>query len=113
MLRFENTKVAISWIMENSVFQFSAFEFRWMKILKLKIDSTDQSTEIKKAIGITLMDLIPHKSRQRKTLILADYYYYKGSLTTPPCCENVSWFILKPRVPITDYEVFMKSRGGP
>ncbi|XP_027055172.1 carbonic anhydrase-related protein 10-like [Pocillopora damicornis] len=70
-----------------------------------KIKEVDQSTEIKKAIGITLMDLIPHKSRQRKTLILADYYYYKGSLTTPPCCENVSWFILKPRVPITDYEL--------
>ena len=37
MLHFEKTEVAISWIMENLVFKFSAFEFHWMKILILKL----------------------------------------------------------------------------
>ena len=29
-----------------------------------------------------------------------DYYYYKGSLTTPLCSETVQWFVLKERITV-------------
>jgi carbonic anhydrase len=33
------------------------------------------------------------------------YYTYSGSLTTPPCSENVTWFVLKHPVPISAAEI--------
>ncbi len=33
------------------------------------------------------------------------YYTFEGSLTTPPCSENVTWFVLKQSVPISAEEV--------
>lgn len=33
------------------------------------------------------------------------YYTFPGSLTTPPCSENVTWFVLKQPVTITDAEL--------
>lgn len=33
-----------------------------------------------------------------------DYYYYQGSLTTPPCNETVQWFVIKEPIPVpADY----------
>ena len=34
-----------------------------------------------------------------------DYYTFQGSLTTPPCSEGVTWFVLKAPVKIADIEV--------
>ncbi len=33
------------------------------------------------------------------------YYTFPGSLTTPPCSENVTWFVLKQPVTVSDTEV--------
>jgi carbonic anhydrase len=34
-----------------------------------------------------------------------DYYTFQGSLTTPPCSEGVTWFVLKSPVKIADAEI--------
>jgi carbonic anhydrase len=41
------------------------------------------------------------------TLLPADrgYYTFSGSLTTPPCSENVTWFVLKHPVAVTAEEI--------
>jgi carbonic anhydrase len=33
------------------------------------------------------------------------YYTFAGSLTTPPCTENVTWFVLKHPVTVTTGEI--------
>jgi carbonic anhydrase len=34
-----------------------------------------------------------------------EYFYYSGSLTTPPCSENVSWFILKKPIEVSSDQI--------
>lgn len=43
--------------------------------------------------GVILSDYLPADR---------DYYYYQGSLTTPPCSETVQWFVLKRPVYVND-----------
>lgn len=42
-------------------------------------------------------DLIPHE--------LTSYYTYKGSLTTPPCSEVVTWIDFKEPIPLSHEQV--------
>ncbi|PAF41530.1 carbonic anhydrase family protein [Helicobacter sp. 11S02596-1] len=41
------------------------------------------------------------------------YYYFKGSLTTPPCTENVKWIVLKTPLSVSkeQVEIFHKTMG--
>jgi len=34
-----------------------------------------------------------------------DYYTFPGSLTTPPCTENVTWFVLKQTLNLASEEI--------
>ena len=38
-----------------------------------------------------------------------DYYHYKGSLTTPPCSENVLWYVIKQPLKVPE-EFLMRMR---
>lgn len=38
------------------------------------------------------------------------YYTYQGSLTTPPCSENVTWFVLKHPMTVSAEEIQLFSR---
>ena len=44
-----------------------------------------------------------------------EYYYYDGSLTTPPCSEGVRWFVMKEPVELSEeqLELFKEVMGVP
>ena len=46
--------------------------------------------------------LKPMRSLQRKD---QHYYSFSGSLTTPPCRESLSWFVLNNPVTVSPAEV--------
>lgn len=48
------------------------------------------------AVQINAIGLLPQNK---------DYYTYKGSLTTPPCTENVTWYVLKTPTPISAEQI--------
>lgn len=52
-------------------------------------------------IKINIAELLPAKR---------GYYTFSGSLTTPPCTENVTWFVLKNPVTVSESEIEQFSR---
>jgi carbonic anhydrase len=58
-------------------------------------------TEKEKAV------VVPGVSVDASTLLPKDhaYYTFQGSLTTPPCSEDVTWFVLKSPTKIADGEI--------
>ena len=66
------------------------FEF-FKSFLPLK---NGETKEINKEIDLTNLSL-QH----------AEYYYYTGSLTTPPCTENVNWIVFKDPIVLSLDEV--------
>lgn len=63
----------------------------WKNLLKQK-----EKEEFSHSVQIDVAALLP-----------ADhgYYTYPGSLTTPPCSENVTWFVLKHPVTVSTAEI--------
>lgn len=55
-------------------------------------------------VVIDLNRLLPEKR---------DYYTYMGSLTTPPCTENVLWMVFKNPVPVSPEQIGIFSRLYP
>ena len=67
----------------------------WMELLS---SLPKKNSETNSANGVKLSDFLPGDM---------SYYYYEGSLTTPPCDEVVQWFML--RNPIRVPSVFLSS----
>jgi carbonic anhydrase len=42
-----------------------------------------------------------------------DYYTYMGSLTTPPCTENVLWMVFKEPIPVSPEQIAIFARLYP
>jgi carbonic anhydrase len=56
----------------------------------------EKEKEVRETVHIDITQLLP-ASRS--------YYTFPGSLTTPPCSENVNWFVLKQPVTISGDEI--------
>jgi len=48
--------------------------------------------------GVSLDDLLPKKADKK-------FFTYSGSLTTPPCAEVVTWFVLKKKSTISERQI--------
>ena len=77
----------------------------------------DSSVPYNNTIWMEFLNKIPHKAAELENVsgvVLSDflpddrsYYYYEGSLTTPPCSQVVQWFLL--RNPIRIPSIFMNA----
>jgi carbonic anhydrase len=73
----------------------------WANLPHLKPKGTETVFD---TVSINVADLLP-KDR--------GYYTYTGSLTTPPCSEGVTWFVLKGRTSISADEIARFARLYP
>ncbi|MCU7865592.1 MAG: carbonic anhydrase family protein, partial [Candidatus Thiodiazotropha sp. (ex Lucinoma borealis)] len=70
-------------------------------ILEKVLDNVSGSiNKINLAQGVTInaTELLPSDHQ---------VFHYSGSLTTPPCSENVNWFVMKTPVEVSDAQVIL------
>eukprot|EP00088_Acartia_fossae_P051123 TRINITY_DN573_c0_g1_i1.p1 TRINITY_DN573_c0_g1~~TRINITY_DN573_c0_g1_i1.p1 ORF type:complete len:357 (-),score=7.44 TRINITY_DN573_c0_g1_i1:103-1173(-) len=80
---------------------------KWDDVIDKMLDfEMDTSTD--EPITLKPMDLIPKHA--------TDFYFYQGSVTHPPCLENVNWHIFTKPIEISDdqlkdFQMLMKGNG--
>ena len=67
-------------------------ENRLIKALWDNLPKEKGKENVVEAVKINALDLLPDNK---------GYYLYAGSLTTPPCSEEVTWFVLKAPVQVS------------
>ena len=67
-------------------------ENRLIKALWDNLPKEKGKENVVEAVKINALDLLPDNK---------GYYLYAGSLTTPPCNEEVTWFVLKAPVQVS------------
>jgi carbonic anhydrase len=68
------------------------------------IPSEKGKTVLVSAMSVNVKDLLPSET---------GYYTYAGSLTTPPCTEGVTWYILKSTASLSEEQLAAISRLYP
>jgi len=75
-----------------AVFLDAGKENALMKTLWNNLPSTKEQENVVDNVKINALDLLPQNK---------GYYTYSGSLTTPPCSEDVNWFVLMTPVQVS------------
>ncbi len=75
-----------------------------IKALWANLPQTKDKENAVDAVKINALDLLPRDK---------GYYTFAGSLTTPPCSEAVTWFVLKTPTPISADEIARFARSYP
>src|SRR5262249_40503358 len=60
------------------------------------LPNVKESEVVKNDVSINAADLLPKNTA---------YYTFPGSLTTPPCSEGVTWFVLRDPSPVAAQQV--------
>lgn len=66
----------------------------WLPFLPLEPGQNMRRPDVK----VNARDLMPHQK---------DYFRYMGSLTTPPCTEGVSWYVMKTPIEFSSQQIAM------
>jgi carbonic anhydrase len=67
-----------------------------IKTLWSNLPQTKEKENVVPSVQINAFGLLPTNK---------DYYAFKGSLTIPPCTEDVSWYVLKAPLPVSADQV--------
>jgi len=79
-----------------AVFLDQGKENALIKTLWTNLPQAKDKESVVEAVKINAIELLPSDK---------GYYSFPGSLTTPPCTENVAWFVLKTPVQVSAEEI--------